>query len=128
MNKLTLDIWAETDSNDPTLLLFIDGTEFRRIIIDNSNSAVFYNLADSLQDTGDYLIFTCVCGVADCGGWDKVHVVHANNKVKWTFNFNSKQYVFTFPIDNYKDEIYKIQQRIDLEKIILQPQFATDPE
>ena len=128
MNKITLDVGTEEGSDDLTLLLFIDGTEFRRIILDNSNAAVFYNLADSLQGTGAYLIFTCVCGVADCGGWDKVHVVHNDNNVTWTFSFNGKQHVFRFFIDNYKDEIFKMQQRLDSEKIILQPQFATDPE
>lgn len=128
MNKLTLDIGTETDSNDPTLLLFIDGIEFRKIISDNSNAAVFYTLVNSSKETGDYLIFTCVCGVADCSGWDKVQVVHNDRKVTWTFSFDNKQHIFTFAIDNYKDEISKIQQQIDAKKIILQPQFTTDPE
>ena len=128
MNKLTLDIGQTSDTNEPTLLLYIDGTEFRRIILDNSNAAFFPNLADSAVESGDYLILTCECGVADCGGWDKINVVHNDNKVTWSFNFNDKQHVFTFSVDNYKDEIAKMQQRIDKEKIILQPQFAIDSE
>lgn len=128
MNELTLDIGTETDSNDPTLLLYIDGTEFRRIILDNSNAAFFPNLADSANESGDYLILTCECGIADCGGWDKVHVVHKDNVISWTFSFNNKQFEFQFDKANYDTEIQKMQTRIDTEKIILQPQFATDPE
>ncbi len=128
MNKLTLDIGHTTDTNEPTLLLYIDGTEFRRIILDNSNAAFFPNLADSAKESGDYLILTCECGVADCGGWDKVHVVHSDNTISWTFTYNDKNFSFQFGKNNYADEIRKIQARIDSEKLVLQPQFAADPE
>jgi hypothetical protein len=123
MNKLTLDI-GRTDENELTLLLYIDDTEFRRIILDNSNAAFFPNLADSLKGSGDYLILTCECGVADCGGWDKVHVIHDGN----TISFNDKEFNFKFDKNNYADEVQKMQTRIDAGDLVLQPQFATDPE
>ncbi|MBA3683362.1 MAG: hypothetical protein H0W73_19685 [Bacteroidetes bacterium] len=128
MNTLSLDIGTEADSEKPTLLLYIDGNEFREILLDNSNAVFFYNLVESLNGTGEYLIFTCVCGVADCGGWDKVKVTHNDNKIIWVFSFNEKQHIFIFSLDIYKNEIYKMQERIDTKKTILQPQFATDPE
>jgi hypothetical protein len=127
MNKLTLDI-GRTDENELTLLLYIDGTEFRRIILDNSNAAFFPSLADSQRSSGDYLILTCECGVADCGGWDKVHVLHSDNAILWTFSFNDKEFNFAFDKNSYVDEIQKMQARITRDDLILQPQFAADPE
>lgn len=121
MNILKLDIGHSY--TDPTLLLYIDGTEFQRIILDNDSAAFFPNLVDSAKESGDYLILTCVCGVADCGGWEKISVVHKNNIILWTFLYDDKKYVFQFDKKNYENEIHKIQTRLNKEKLTLHPPF-----
>jgi len=128
MNILSLDIGKESETNENTLLLYIDNIEFRRIILDNSSAAVFYDLEKSTEGTGDYLLFTCTCGVADCGGWNKVQVLHRDKIVTWTFAYNNKQHVFSFNMDDYVGEIYKMKKRIEQERLILSPEFVTDPE
>ncbi|MCE3229306.1 MAG: hypothetical protein K0S32_3857 [Bacteroidetes bacterium] len=126
-NRLTLDL-GHFAENGLTLLLYIDGVEFRRILFDESNAAVFPNLLESLKRSGDYLIFTCSCGIADCGGWEKIKVVHNNNMVTWTFNYARQEHIYKFKLDNYKTEIQRIQKRIESEKLELEPKNVIGPE
>lgn len=128
MNNLRLDIGNESDYNELTLLLFINEVEFRKIILDNSNAAFFPELENSSRGSGDYLIFTCSCGVADCGGWDKVKVTHQNDTIEWIFQFNNFTYNFMFRKNNYEYEIHKLRNQLADLNIVLSPQFIDEPE
>jgi hypothetical protein len=128
MNELKLDIGQESKTTDQTLHLFIDGTEIRRIIFDNGSAAFFPELAESAKKSGNYLILTCWCGVADCAGWDKVNVVHKDNLISWAFSYNGHTFEFFFDNINYTNEIQKIQERIESENILLHPGMVVDPE
>lgn len=128
INQLKLSIGSAGESTNPTLLVYIDGLEFRRIIQDNSNAAFFPELEQSAKESGEYLILTCECGVADCGGWDKMKVVHTSTNVSWNFTYGNNQFMFQFEKENYNNEIQKIKVRIHNEELILQPQFIVDPE
>lgn len=128
MNKLTLGIGKEIESDKQILLLSIDETEFRKIICDKSSSAFFEELFDSLEQTGDYLIFTCSCGIADCSGWSKVKVIHLDDKISWSFNYDNYNYKYIFLKSNYVSEIQKIQELLTENNIRLHPEFIVYPE
>ena len=41
-------------------------------------------LLKSLNTEGAYFIFSCICGVPECGGWYKgIKVEHQDNRIKW---------------------------------------------
>ena len=111
-------------NNCSYLQLLIDDIDIR-ILDDFDNVLVVYpELYASTQNSGDYLIFTCACGIADDGGWDYVNVVHNDNTIKWSFLRGEKKYNFQFSRENYIKEIDKIEP----ENIILIPEHIIYPE
>ncbi|MCA6423652.1 MAG: hypothetical protein IM568_12690 [Flavobacterium sp.] len=125
MNILKLDVKKEKtfEKEEMWLDLKIDEKKF----LDNSSAAVFEELENSLDGNGEFLIFTCNCGVADCAGWKKVIVKHETGNVIWTFEYGSK-YLFEFDFKSYRNEIEKVRIEINKNKIKLQPDFIMDPE
>lgn len=127
MNRLRLDIGLDTEK-DQTLLVFIDEVEFRTLIGDELNAAFFEELENSLKGSGNYLIFTCNCGIADCGGWDYTKVIHTDETISWSFNYGKRNFTFQFKKGNYEKEINKIKQRLKIEGVKLSPEFVVGPE
>lgn len=110
------------------LFLKIDKDSFFNLEEEKPNTIVFEELEKSLRGNGEYLIFTCSCGIADCGGWDKLKVEHKTDIISWSFNFNDKEYYYEFSSELYQKEIKKIREEIDNFNIKLEPQFIIDPE
>lgn len=130
MNILELDIKEEFYGNEKEfrLNLKIDGKEFLKCIDSDLNAAIFEELEDSLNEDNDYLIFTCSCGVADCGGWEKIQVKHVMGKTIWTFEYSDEKYYFEFDSQFYKREIERMRFKLDKTKLKLQPEYIIDPE
>jgi hypothetical protein len=130
MNSIELDIKEKFEINERELWLNvkIDGEEFLRRIDNNLNAAIFEEIENSLTGNGEYLIFTCSCGVADCGGWKKVKIVHLQSKITWTFDYDDFQYYFEFDTQNYNSEIVKMRLKITENQLRFQPEFIMDPE
>lgn len=126
MNILILDIKKENpfEKMEFWLDLKIDGKKF----LDNSNAAVFDELENSLNGNGEFLIFTCNCGIADCAGWKKITVKHEIGKVIWSFKYGNENFIFEFDFASYRNEIEKIRLEINQNKIKLQPDLIMDPE
>ncbi len=126
MNVLELDI--KNIENEYWLELSIDSTEFLKNIDPESNAVSFEELVNSLNGNGEYLIFTCSCGVADCGGWQEVKVSHHDQKIKWEFEYAQQHYMFEFVNSFYKGEIERMRFEIDRKGIQLEPKFIIKPE
>jgi len=126
MNTIELDI--KKDGGEYCLKLIIDSNEFLNNIDVDLNAIVLDELNESLKGDGAYLIFTCSCGVADCGGWDKVQVKYEEDSVKWKFAYNERKYEFEFEHMFYKGEIERILFEVEKRKIKLSPQYITHPE
>lgn len=130
MNTIELQI-KETfklESNEFRLFLKLDKKPFFTINEEDINAIVFEELENSLKGDGSYLIFTCYCGVADCGGWKKVIVRHNLNTISWLFNYNTKDYFYEFDSKSYQNEIENVRLELDNLKIKLEPQCIFDPE
>ncbi len=87
--------------------LFIDENDFLEILDKGMSVIYFQALQNSANKEGKHLIFTCSCGVADCGGWDYVQVTHKDNKIIWQFEYG-KDYYFEFEKENYIKEIKRL--------------------
>jgi len=84
MNILELAIEKDkVEKNHVHILMYIDNGYFLSILGEEVNSVFFEELLASTQETGDYLIFTCSCGVTDCGGWERINVTHDEIAIKW---------------------------------------------
>ncbi len=103
--------------------LFIDENDFLAEIDDKDLNVVYFHaLQDSANKEGKHLIFTCSCGVADCGGWDYVQVTHKDDKIIWQFKYN-KNYYFEFEKENYIKEIKKLAYKSST----FEPKLVVEP-
>jgi len=130
MNILELDTKVELNGTEKEfwLNLKIDGEEFLKRIDSDLNAAIFDELENSLNGDNHYLIFTCACGIADCGGWEKTHVKHLMGKTIWTFEYCDEKYNFEFDSQFYKGEIERMRFELNKNKLKLKPDFIMDPE
>lgn len=50
----------------------------------------------SLEQDGEFYIFSCSCGVPECSGWNSgIQVLHSNGNIKWTNPNNGKTWCFS---------------------------------
>jgi hypothetical protein len=69
-------------------------------------------LRDSRERSGPHLIFTCACGIAECGGWEPVEVGHRAGRVSWTLS-SPGQYSWTFDAEQYRSELEVLELLLD---------------
>lgn len=127
MNQLSLKIDKNSSGAGSVLLLYIDKRLFR-VPVDSGGAVFLDELHKSVLSPGDYLIFTCLCGVADCGGWQKVAVSHHREVLSWAFEYADRKYKFQFDRYDYRMKIEKIKRQISAENIKLIPEWIVDPE
>tara|TARA_B100000674_G_C37826030_1_gene908138 strand:- start:44 stop:463 length:420 start_codon:yes stop_codon:yes gene_type:complete len=126
LNTLELDI--KTEDKENYLVVKIDGEDFlNKIAPDNTQASFFPALLESSNKNGDFLIFTCSCGIADCGGWELIKVKHNNQETTWTFNYE-KDFQFSFDTEMYKGEIKRLEFELKNKNITLQPEHVIEPE
>ena len=54
-----------------------------------------FALLESMESDGEYFIFSCVCGLPECSGWNKgIIVSHQENTIKWIDPNNGKDWLF----------------------------------
>jgi len=129
----------------PSELLIIDGIRFSGVayivasidgIILNSTQyfddsfIVFEELLKSTFETGRYLLFTSVSGIADSAGWSYIKVEHDAETIKWVIEIDDKVFNYCFEIDEYKLEVNRLKDEIEQlgDDISLEPQFVIYPE
>lgn len=109
-------------------ILSIDGLDFSntllvRALIDDMPISkfkfledalvVFPELLKSLSESGLYLIFTSVSGIADDGGWEGVSVSHKNGIIYWDFEVENETYHFEFDKNQYRKIIKDMEMEIE---------------
>ena len=128
LNTLELDIEASQEVYEVEyhLILEIDGANFLDAI-DPLSLVYFPELIKTVQGSGDFLIFTCACGVADCAGWEKVGVTHAEETVACDFSYNGNTYAFRFDKNYYIGEIQRLIFEVELHKYKIEPEHVIEP-
>ena len=91
--------------------------------------AVLSELMKSVHDPGDYLLFTCACGIADDGGWELVRVEHISSRVRWCILVGSESLTFTFNLQDAKAEVRRVADRVTQDILLrLEPKYVVYPE
>lgn len=117
MNILSLRV----DSYEEDTRLLLQGIRFAGVsivnaLIDGDTLAeinpeldgvliVFEELQASTQASGCYLIFTCACGVVECGGWDGIDVATKGAMIHWRSFMGVKSFEYSFSRDQYITEV-----------------------
>jgi hypothetical protein len=119
--KLELDIlqgkdWVEhesiTYSNCAFIRLVVDGVNLITKTDDRKGVIVWDEIKKTINNSGQYLILTCICGIADDAGFDLVDVERKENSVSWKFNDESN-WNWEFPKEEYDSEIRRIEKEIN---------------
>ena len=128
LNTLELDIEASQGVYEVEhhLIIEIDGANFLDAI-DPLSLAYYPELIKTVQGSGDFLIFTCACGVADCAGWEKVSVRHEEEIVRWDFSYNGNTYAFRFDKNFYIGEIQRLIFEVELHTYEIEPKHVIEP-
>lgn len=71
----------------------------------DGNLLVFDELEASRHASGRYFIFTCPCGIAECGGGEGVEVTVEAATVRWTLSAGDTVLDYVFARDQYETEI-----------------------
>jgi hypothetical protein len=85
----------------------------------------------SAKETGEYLLFTCACGIADDGGWGLTKVVHLQSTVSWTIVRGESKREFEFDRTAYRGSMRCLQQEIEefsKRGIPIEPRTVFPPE
>ncbi|MCP3926223.1 MAG: hypothetical protein GY714_26965 [Desulfobacterales bacterium] len=135
MNKITINqkeikFYEEEGivfSNKIFIEIQIDELHFKEMNAFEGGAIYFHELKKSAKKTGEYLIFTCICGIADDAGWDKINVVHSKNEIYWEFERNGSQ-KFKFDRIEYIEQVIKCEKLLNLSKFYLAIENVVFPE
>ncbi len=109
-----IDIWLDDEPIDK-----IDNFE---------DSTVFWEeLKKSTLCSGNYLIFTCYCGVAEDAGWDPISVEHTDDKVIWQFSRETDA-KYEFDKIEYLEQVQSCENTLDLISYPLAVPIAVWPQ
>ena len=121
MNRLKINV--VTLKEDEYLIrdsIRFENCSYLQLLIDYEDIATYPDFEDMLivpselckssLQTGEYLLFTCACGVADDARWIKIKLTHSEAIVQWDF-LRGKPYCFKFSKENYLKEIQIINKK-----------------
>lgn len=116
-------------SNCAFIRLVVDGVNLITKTEDRKGVIVWDEIKKTVNDSGQYLILTCVCGIADDAGFDLVDVERKEDSVLWKFNDESN-WNWKFPKDEYDAEIKRLEKQINKMDINLplEPENVVFPE
>lgn len=77
---------------------------------------------------GNYLIFTCACGIAEDGGWEGVAVEMTETTVSWHLESGTRALDFCFDRAGYASAIGAVEARIAINALPLEPRVVVFPE
>lgn len=69
----------------------------------------------SLEQDGEYFIFSCNCGVPQCSGWTKgIQVLHSEESIRWT-DLNTGK-TWHFDKQKIKEDLDVIREEVEIYK------------
>jgi hypothetical protein len=118
--KLELDIIQGKDrmeyeniiySNCAFIRLIVDEVNLISTTKDRKGVIVWDEIKNTISESGQYLILTCVCGIANDAGFSLVDVERKEESVSWKFNDESN-WNWEFPKEDYDNEIRRLEKEI----------------
>jgi hypothetical protein len=108
--------------------MFIDGQNIEEREVFRDSLVYFDELERSVESSGNYLIFTCACGVAEDGGWEGVKVEVTESTVSWELEAGAEVLRFTFERKAYVSEIESVRKVLQSSSLPLEPGAVVFPE
>lgn len=95
--------------------ILIDGESIEDLA--NFESGVVYReqLKQSASGSGEYLLFTCYCGIPEDAGWDYIKVTHTDSTVKWEIDCDAFEEII-FSKSEYVKQIANCESLFELDK------------
>lgn len=106
---------------------WIDGEDIDDLEIFKGSLLYFDELQKSQTISGNYLIFTCACGIAEDAGWTGVIVTHKTKTIEWEIEVGCKFYRYVFNKDNYCNEVAALRNSINASSLPLEPKNVIFP-
>ncbi|WP_431167559.1 hypothetical protein [Tenacibaculum halocynthiae] len=116
-------------SNSAFIEPVIDGNNLTTESTNRKGIVVWNEVKKTISKSGQFLILTCVCGIADDGGFDLVDVKRKEKSVLWKFKDESN-WIWEFDKKEYDLEINRLKKEItELSvEITLEPENVIFPE
>lgn len=140
MNSICLHVDEYRDNNVLTkdgiefmnvqvIKLLIDGIDIEKDVNFTDAMICWQDLSQSCYITGNYLIFTCACGVAMDGGWEGVDITVSDDCINWKLEIGNIIYDYKFNKKEYVTEIKSIENYLKLNTTLtLEPSTVVYPE
>lgn len=126
-NKDTFEYEGIIYSNCAFIKLIVDKVDLIKATEDRKGIVVWDELKKTGDRSGDFLILTCVCGVADDAGFNLVTVDRGLRNIKWTFN-DDTGIIWEFDKTDYDLKLSKLYSQINRLTVTLEPTNVTFPE
>ncbi len=125
-----LEIDGISFSNIAYTLVFVDEVDLFTIFYFQDSFLVFKELKKSISQSGNYLLFTGISGIADDAGWDYIEVIHDKNLITWNIQRNYTLLTFRFEKCNYIKAVFEIEKVIENlnAKLSLEPLYVIYPD
>ena len=102
LNENAVEFEGIEFSNCAFIKLVIDGKNlFEQKDLDRFGIVVWDEIQRTINESGRFLILTCVCGIADDAGYDFVDVERKADSVTWKFSDES-YWDWEFSIQEYE--------------------------
>lgn len=115
-------------TNVALIKMLIDGDDIDELEYFKDSLIYFDELEISKSCSGNYLIFTCACGVAEDGGWEGVRVNLDDTVVSWVIDVGAEILHYTFDREQYDSEIESVKAMLELNKFPLEPKAVVFPD
>jgi hypothetical protein len=126
-NKETFEYEGIVYSNCAFIKLVVDGVDLIKENEDRKGIIVWDEFKKTWDKSGDFLILTCVCGVADDAGFNYVTVDRGQRTIKWTFN-DDTGIVWEFDKTDYEMKLSKLNSQVERLTMNLEPTNVVFPE
>jgi hypothetical protein len=107
--------------------LIVDGVDLIKETEDRKGIIVWDELKKTRDNSGDFLILTCVCGIADDAGFKLVTVDRGEKEIKWTFN-DDTDIVWKFDKADYDLKLLNLNSQIEKLTVNLEPTNVIFPQ
>jgi hypothetical protein len=108
--------------------LLIDGADIEDSQYFQDGIIYFDELEASTKGSGNYLIFTCGCGIAEDGGWEGVSVTIDDDEVRWLLEVGDHVFKYTFSKSDYLKEVESIRSYLGKCDQTLEPTTVVFPD
>lgn len=108
--------------------VFVDEEDLLESVDFDGALICFDELTHSMLGRGNYLIFTCACGIAEDGGWEGVAVEMTETTVSWHVEAATRALDYCFDRTGYASAIEAVAKRLAINALPLEPRGVVFPD